>query len=96
MAKRNISLILIGLFLGAAGGGLIGNLMAWMLPEGVVKDFFLTSISFNLFGATEHSSDGIVVLDLSIITFKIGMSIKFNFASIIGLSSAYYMLRYFR
>ena len=40
MTKRNISLILIGLFLGAAGGGLIGNLMGWMLPEGVVKDFF--------------------------------------------------------
>ena len=96
MTKRNISLILIGLFLGAAVGGLIGNLMSWILPEVVVKEFFLTSISFNLFGATENSNDGIVILDLSIITFKIGLSIKFNFASIIGLSSAYYMLRYFR
>ena len=42
MTKRNISLILIGLFLGAAVGGLIGNLMSWLLPEGVVKDFFLS------------------------------------------------------
>jgi hypothetical protein len=96
MNKRNISLILIGLFLGATVGGLIGNLMTWMLPEGVVKDFFLTSISFNFFGQTDDADKGVVVLDLSIIILKIGLSIKFNFASIIGLSSAYYMLRYFR
>ncbi len=96
MNKRNISLLLIGLFLGAAIGGLIGNLMTWMLPEGVVKDFFLTSLSFNFFGQTDDTNQGVVVLDLSIIILKLGLSIKFNFASIIGLSSAYYMLRYFR
>jgi hypothetical protein len=86
----------LGFFLGATVGGLIGNLMTWMLPEGVVKDFFLTSISFNFFGQTDDANQGVVVLDLSIIILKIGLSIKFNFASIIGLSSAYYMLRYFR
>ena len=95
MNKRSISLIMIGLFIGAAIGGVIGNIMSWMLPEGVVKDFFLTSISFDLLGETQNES-GIVKLDLSIIILKIGLSIKFNFTSVIGLASAYYMLRYFR
>jgi len=95
MNKRSVSLILIGLFIGAAIGGVIGNLMSWMLPEGVVKDFFLTSLSFNLMGITDNEM-GVVILDLSIIVLKIGLSIKFNFTSIIGLASAYYMLRYFR
>lgn len=40
MKNRDISLIAIGLLIGAIIGGVIGNLMAWMLPEGVVKDFF--------------------------------------------------------
>jgi hypothetical protein len=45
MSKRNVSLILVGLFIGAAIGGVVGNLFAWILPQGVVKDFFLTSVS---------------------------------------------------
>ena len=46
MRNRDISLIVIGLFIGALIGGVIGNLMAWSLPEGVVKDFFLTSLTY--------------------------------------------------
>ena len=45
MKNRDVSLIAIGLLIGAIIGGVIGNLMGWMLPEGVVKDFFLTSFN---------------------------------------------------
>ena len=48
MRNRDISLIVIGLFIGAVIGGVIGNLLAWSLPEGVVKDFFLTSLTFDI------------------------------------------------
>ena len=95
MRKRSISLIIIGLFIGAAIGGVLGNLMSWLLPEGVVKDFFLTSISFNLMGSGVDKT-GVLILDLSVLVLKFGLSLKFNFTSIIGLASAYYMLRYFR
>jgi hypothetical protein len=95
MKNRDISLIIIGLFSGAMIGGVIGNLLGWLLPNGVVKDFFLTSLNFNIGGST-NSETGVLVLDLSVIVMKFGLSMNFNFTSIIGFASAYYILRYFR
>ncbi|MBL50956.1 MAG: hypothetical protein CMG57_03260 [Candidatus Marinimicrobia bacterium] len=95
MNKRNISLIIVGLFLGAIIGGVIGNIFGWMLPEGVVKDFFLTSLSLDIGGLASNEL-GVLILDLKIITLKFGLAMKFNFTSIIGLASGYYILRYFR
>ena len=95
MNKRNVSLIIVGLFLGAIIGGVIGNIFGWMLPEGVVKDFFLTSLSLDI-GGLAGNELGVLILDLKIITLKFGLAMKFNFTSIIGLASAYYILRYFR
>ena len=95
MRNRDISLIGIGLFSGAVIGGVIGSLMGWILPEGVVKDFFLTSLTFDI-GSSFGNEIGVIVLDLSIIVFKFGLAIDFNFTSIIGLATSYYILRYFR
>ena len=92
MRNRDISLIVIGLFIGAVIGGVIGNLLAWSLPEGVVKDFFLTSLTFDI----GSDSAGVVMIDLGIIIFKFGLAVDFNFTSIIGLATSYYILRYFR
>ena len=95
MNKRNTSLIVIGLFIGAAIGGVLGNLLGWLLPEGVVKDFFLTSLSLNI-GGLAGNETGVIIIDLSIITLKFGIAMNSNFTSVIGLTSAYYILRYFR
>ena len=82
MRNRDISLIVIGLFIGAVIGGVIGNLLAWSLPEGVVKDFFLTSLTFDI-GSNIGGDAGVVVIDLGIIIFKFGLAVDFNFTSII-------------
>ena len=95
MRNRDISLIVIGLFIGAIIGGVIGNLMAWALPEGVVKDFFLTSLTFDI-GSNIGGEEGVVVIDLGIIVFKFGLAVDFNFTSIIGLATAFYLLRFYR
>jgi len=95
MKNRDVSLIIIGLFSGAMIGGVLGKLLAWLLPSGVVKDFFLTSLTYNIGGLTKNEL-GVIVIDLSIIVLKFGFSMNFNFTSIIGLATAYYILRYFR
>mgnify|MGYP001298065095 FL=1 len=95
MRNRDISLIIIGLFSGAIIGGVIGNLMSWVLPQGVVKDFFLTSLTFDI-GSNLGNEKGVVVIDLNIIVFRFGLSLDFNFTSLIGLGTSYYILRYFR
>ena len=95
MDKRSITLIVSGLFTGAVIGGVLGNLLGLLLPEGVVKDFFLTSVSFDL-GGLVGKETGVIILDLKIITLKFGLAMNMNFTSIIGLTTAYYILRYFR
>ena len=95
MRNRDISLIVIGLFSGAMIGGIIGNILALLLPDGVVKDFFLTSLTMDISGIANNEL-GVFIIDLSIIVLKFGLSMNFNFTSLIGLATAYYILRFFR
>lgn len=95
MTKRSLALIALTLFIGAMAGTLIGELLGWILPEGVVKDFFLTSVTFDLAGLVGDES-GVIVLNLIMFTLKFGLTLKINFTSIIGIAGAYYFLRYFR
>ena len=95
MKNRDISLIAIGLLTGAIIGGVLGNVMGWMLPEGVVKDFFLTSFELDI-GSRLGDNEGVIVIDLKIITLKFGLALSLNFTSVIGLATSYYILRFFR
>ena len=95
MKNRDISLIALGLLIGANIGGEVGKLMGWMLPEGVVKDFFLTSFNVDI-GSSFGNQNGVIVFDLKIITLKFGLALSLNFTSVIGLATAYYILRFFR
>ena len=96
MKNRDISLIALGLLTGAIIGGVIGNLMGWMLPEGVVKDFFLTSFNLDMGSGLAGNENGVIVIDLKIITLKFGLALSLNFTSVIGLATSYYILRFFR
>ena len=95
MKKRNIYIIILTLIIGAVFGGVIGNLFSLVLPESVVKDFFLTSITFD-FGGFVNNDLGVFIIDLKIIVLKFGLSMSFNFTSVIGIAVAYYILRYLR
>ena len=95
MNKRSISVIILILFFGTLFGTLIGQLLAFVLPDSVVKEFFLKSIDFNL-GGLVGSETGVIRLDLIMLSIQFGLTLTFNFTSIIGFASAYYFLRYFR
>ena len=95
MKKRQIHVIVLSLFIGAIFGGVVGNLFTLILPESVVRDFFLTSISFDL-GGLINNEMGVFIIDLKVIVLKFGLSMNFNFTSVVGIAVAYYILRYLR
>ena len=95
MKKRKLHFIVLSLFVGAIFGGVVGNIFSLVLPESVVKDFFLTSITFDL-GGLVNNDLGVFIIDLKVIVLKLGLSMSFNFTSIIGIAVAYYILRYLR
>ncbi|OUW80149.1 MAG: hypothetical protein CBD77_01105 [bacterium TMED217] len=95
MQKRKIHIIVLSLFVGAVFGGVFGSIFSLVLPESVVKDFFLTSINFDL-GGLVNNDMGVFIIDLKVIVLKFGLSMNFNFTSVIGIAVAYYILRYLR
>ena len=95
MKKRKLYIIVLSLFIGAIFGGVVGSIFSLVLPESVVKDFFLTSITFDL-GGLVNNDLGVFIIDLKVIVLKLGLSMSFNFTSVIGIAVAYYILRYLR
>ena len=95
MRKRKLHIIVLSLFIGAIFGGVVGNIFSLVLPESIVKDFFLTSITFDL-GGLVNNDLGVFIIDLKVIVLKLGLSMSFNFTSVIGIAVAYYILRYLR
>ena len=95
MKKRKLHFIVLSLFVGAIFGGVVGYIFSLVLPESVVKDFFLTSITFDL-GGLVNNDLGVFIIDLKVIVLKLGLSMSFNFTSVIGIAVAYYILRYLR
>ena len=93
--KRSLSIIVLILFFGTLFGTLLGEFLGWILPDSVVREFFLKSVNFNL-GSVVGNEAGVVSLDLVMLTIKFGLNLTFNFTSIIGFATAYYFLRYFR
>lgn len=85
--KRSIAVIFLVLIIGAAIGTILGDVLGMIMPEGVVKQFFLQSVSWGISPVT---------LDVIVMTITFGLRIKFNISSVLGLAAAYYFLRYFR
>ena len=88
--KRSLGFIFLILFFGVIIGSIFSQLIAILIPEGVVKDFFLNSNSIG-WGISPNNW-----IDLFVIRFKTGFFIDISVISIIGLGVAWYFLRYFK
>ena len=73
--------------LGAILGTLVGEILGFILPEGVVKQFFLLSKTLSV---------GPGALDIIMLKLTLGISITLNVISLIGIAIAYYLLRWWR
>jgi len=86
--KRSIAFILLMLLCGCIAGTIFSQI-ALFLPDGVVKDFFIQSISIGWGEADTW-------IDLNVIKFKTGLYINISALSLIGMSVSWYFLRFFR
>ncbi len=84
---RSVALIAVVFLLGALSGTLVGELLGLVLPDGVVREFFLRSVEAEV-GPTR--------IDAVLFSFTFGFSFKINSISLIGIGVAYYFLRWFR
>jgi len=85
MRKKGWLFYIVVLFVGALIGSALGELLAFVLPGGVVQDFFLRSATASLGPGT---------LNIVILTITVGFSIKINITAVIGILIAAYALRW--
>jgi len=88
--KQNIAFIFLVLFIGIITSSILSQLIGGILPDGVVKEFFLTSRSIG-WGIQPNNW-----IDLFVIRFKTGLFIDINVVSSLGMVIAWYFLRYFK
>ena len=88
--KRNMAFIFLVLFIGIVTSSILSQLIGGILPEGVVKDFFLNSRSIG-WGIQPNNW-----VDLFVVRFKTGLLIDISVVSFLGIAIAWYFLRYFK
>ena len=83
--KKRLSWIFLIVIIGALLGSALGEVLGLILPNGVVKEFFLRAAQFHLGPAT---------LNLLVFSITLGFSIKINVIGILGFILAAYFLRW--
>ena len=86
MKKRGFGILVLSVVVGMVAGSLLGELIAMVCPPGVVKDFFLKSIT---------PAFGPMTLNLLVFTIHLGLSFKVNVVSLLGIVSAVYYFRWY-
>ena len=87
---RKLGTLVLVVLLGIIIGSYASTLMSLIPGESVVKTFFTKSIDFG-FGFPNA-----FLIDFSAIKFQIGLAIKFNLMSIIGIGVSLYLFRWYR
>lgn len=87
MSKKGWLYYIVVLFIGALIGSVFGEIAAYVIPAGVVQQFFLKSAS---------ASFGPGTINILILSFTLGLTIKINIMGVIGILIAAYALRWMK
>lgn len=85
-SKKSIGKVVLIILLGALFGSLLGELIGLVLPQGVVKEFFLR---------TWHLKIGPAELNAVLFSITFGFALKVNIIGAIGVAVAVYLLRWY-
>ena len=84
--KKNIGLLFLFIIIGALLGGVLGEILKAISPEGPLKNIF--SQGFHI-GLTPP-----ITFDLRIISFTIGFSLRANLLTLLGTILGIYIYKY--
>ena len=90
MNKKSLSFIFFVFILGMILGTVLSLMIATVLPEGVVKDFFLVKKSIG-WGHNQNNW-----MHFGFFRFKTGLIVDLSILSILGFFISWYFLRYFK
>ena len=85
--KRTTKFIFLILFIGIVFGSIVTMILSFILPTGVVKDFFLM---------TQELGWQRTTLNLGAMKITTGFTFSISVCSLIGLFVSWYFLRYFK
>jgi uncharacterized membrane protein len=86
MRHKSFGFLLFMIVLGMIVGTAVGEAIGLVLPDGVVKNFFLRSVTTSLGPAT---------VDLVAFTFTLGFSLNINLMAVLGVVVSIYLFRWY-
>ncbi|MDR3000736.1 MAG: DUF4321 domain-containing protein [Fibromonadaceae bacterium] len=100
--NNSIGKIIIFIMLGLVFGGILGESLGWLFgylgtlmnaggEDNVVRNFFVKAWEVKL-GYTEDGNP--LLIDLYMLKFDVGFTLRLNIVSIIGVVSALYMMKW--
>jgi hypothetical protein len=84
--RKGAGFILLVLVGGALLGSALGQLVGVLLPQGVVRDFFVRAVTP---GLTQP-----VTVDLLVLTLTLGFTLKLNIVALLGVVLTAYLLKW--
>ena len=86
LRTRPLGILIIMLVVGSVLGSLFGGLMGVILPDGVVRDFFVTGF---------QPQFGPLTVDLGVIGVTLGFKLRVTVASVLGIMLAVHIFRWY-
>ncbi len=87
LRRRSWSILLLAVFIGALLGSALGELLGAVLPQGVVKEFFLRAVQIGV------DPERPLHLNLAFLILTLGGVLKVNVLSILGMALAAYFVK---
>ena len=84
--RRKTGIIVLVVVLGALVGSAFGTLLGRVLPTSPVKSFFLYSVDVGFRP---------IHIDIAVLTFDLGIMLRLNIISVVGVLLTAYILRWF-
>ena len=85
MKKRSPWFYIVVIFVGSLIGTAMGEALGVILPDGVVREFFLRAVEFGI---------NPLEIDILVLSFTIGFKVKLNIIGAIGVLLAAHFLKW--